>query len=315
MELPSLCRTLSFAWCIFWLTLIPGPSNATEITVKGRESKDTTPACLPSANDFKIPASMFLRSTGPGSSIRGLCEGATVDFDGDITPQSMQTLRRVLAVMGNRFPHTVVVLTLNSDGGDVWAALQLAKLIRSGSVHRGNLVTMVAEKEHCYSSCVFIFAAGWHRFSFDGAVLGIHRPYFTGQEMETKSYQSLQAAYDALYVKLKAFFASVNVSDRLLQDMWVVSSTKLRVLSEDEVAAYGLSGTDAVYAEQQNAALRAQCGDEAPAYKDDYDKNVLLECRNDDSRGNVKCLNERGHNHPYCRCWADANPTLELVCD
>jgi len=81
----------------------------------------------------------------PGDAIR--VAGATLCFNADIDRDSAA---RVEALMTGRGPSAMVI---TSDGGEVMAALQLARSIRS----RGLLLVV---KGHCISSCAnFLFPA------------------------------------------------------------------------------------------------------------------------------------------------------------
>jgi hypothetical protein len=301
--------------CIFAIVLTAKSPFAAEVTVFGKDlgstvSRERIQQCNVAAPEFKMNADTFVAGIAGASKALNYC-GLRVTLTGEIDAASMSSLRRVLDLAFSRFSSDILVVSLNSNGGDVWEALSFARFIRAHNLQ--NVVIDIPEGSHCYSSCVSILAGAFRRI-VDGEV-GIHRPYFSDKRVHEVGYKSLQQAYDALFVQLKAFVSSVNVSDRLVSEMWVVPSDKLRVLSQKESEEYGLASDDAIFAELENAKVRSVCGEGAPTYWNDYYKNVLYPCTNEQGRVNTACINERGRNHPYCHCFADANPKSGFVCD
>lgn len=300
MRTATVLKAIALVGC-FMATNTSLASSTATLTVRTNCGRD--------GHELEMPLSMFLAVTDARSDRFDHCGQFHIYLDGEITPSTLPPLRRLIE-FDKQHPHHILSIHLNSDGGDVATAMSIARLIRSGP---HDIWTFIREKDHCYSSCVLILAGGWQRF-VHGEV-GIHRPYFTTQRVQELGYQSLQQAYDGEYLQLKAFFASVNVSERVLEEMWNVPSDRLRVLSDKEVADYGLSGKDAILAEQENSELRAQCGENAPADWNDFKENVLEECIGDDNVLDTQCLNERGRKHPYCPCFVKRSPRYGLACD
>src|SRR6185369_12618268 len=79
------------------------------------------------------------------------------------------------------------VLHLNSPGGRVGEAIELAELVRA----RG-LATYSATS--CVSACTVVFAAGRERYLRAGARLGFHRGIFAGNENAEAMRKLLLAA-------------------------------------------------------------------------------------------------------------------------
>lgn len=67
------------------------------------------------------------------------------------------------------------IVDLNSDGGDVKAALAIGAWI---SIN--NLATSVAPHSTCASACALIWVAGHHRYTSDSASIGFHAAYTVG---------------------------------------------------------------------------------------------------------------------------------------
>jgi hypothetical protein len=256
----------------------------------------------------------FLSVAGDKSKHLGFCGPVVITFNGNIDAESMTTLRRLVLLTVDR-PNIFGWVMLNSNGGDLQESLSFARLLRERNLR--DVVVEVPQGSHCYSSCVFLVAGGFRRGIY--GEIGIHRPYFTEKAVHEEGYKSLQEAYDSVFAQLKTFFASVNISDRLLSDMWLVTSDRLRILTDAELEQYGLSSDDVVMTELENSRLRDVCGAAAPAARDDFYKNVLNRCLSANGVLDSTCLNTRGHNHPYCRCYVgtsteDHNHSA-LVCD
>lgn len=86
-----------------------------------------------------------------------------ISLDGEISARTIGNFHRALAAR----PHARVIL-LESPGGDVDAALQLAAEIRE----RG-LSTAIPKGYECYSACTYLFFAG--REHVVRGALGVHR--------------------------------------------------------------------------------------------------------------------------------------------
>jgi hypothetical protein len=152
-------------------------------------------------------------------------------------------------------------LRLNSAGGSVVASIMMAKAIRASALMHDRGMGWIGPGDKCYSACVIVLAASYRR-SVAGRV-GIHRPYFVGDEYTQMGYKDLKQAYDGLYEELSALFKQWNLSRPLVDDMFAVPSTGVRILTDEELSAYGLNKDDWVLTEEFNADTRAACGEEA----------------------------------------------------
>jgi hypothetical protein len=288
------------------LALFATPSRAAISVASYSAGRDFAERCDPLRLGFKGTATQFvaIEKSNP-AKFRG-CD-FEVSFDENISVVSMKVLYLVLSATR----YKTISLNLNSDGGDVVAALDFAAKIRRDKLY--NVWFFVGDHDHCYSSCVLVLASGFVRNVY--GEVGIHRPYFTEQGVNDMGYDSLKQAYDATLIKVKEFLNSVNINEKLATDMWFVPSNKVKILTAAELAEYGLSATDAVLKEQENADLRRTCGDVAPAAQEDFLAHVVPQCV--DPATNIldtKCINEKGRDHPFCKCFAEANPTEGIMC-
>jgi hypothetical protein len=104
----------------------------------------------------------------------------------------------------------------------------------------------VGKSSSCASACSFIFAGGVVRSVF--GKIGIHRPALAALPQHT-DMKSIKQFADASATELRAYVAEMNVSERLIGDMFVVPPEKIRWLSRKELDEYGLGAIDPVFAE------------------------------------------------------------------
>lgn len=179
------------------------------------------------------------------------CSTMTIRVSGDIRSGDAARLNRAIQLVTQEakrifgecfFPPTVL---LSSNGGDVHEALAMGAAIRDAG-----LATTVYAGRECLSSCVFLFAAGVERKLARGARVGIHRPYLQDVD-ERASIASIQAQRTAQAVRIRDYLERMNVSPSLLDAMLAVPPDQLRVLTEEEMREYRITGTDASFEEYQ----------------------------------------------------------------
>jgi ATP-dependent protease ClpP protease subunit len=136
-------------------------------------------------------------------------------------------------------------LYIDSPGGNVAAAMTLGQMLRKARVG----IYVGFEGEQCVSACVLTFAGAVER-SF-AEKIGIHRPYFDLPRSGRLGPDDVQASYAVLLQEIRSYLREMNVSDRLADDMLAIPPDKVRYLSDKELDAYGLSGTDPVEEETQ----------------------------------------------------------------
>ena len=145
----------------------------------------------------------------------------------------------------------VTQLVLDSGGGDAQAAIYVGRLVRESPVFSAAPVTTRISNAGgavCFSACVVVLAAGYHReleFDIEGdsslpSRIGIHGP---GQfDREAGRYDSSAGNRDIALVKrqLEAYFAEVGVAKQLVDDMFALPFDDIRLLTRDELVDYGL---------------------------------------------------------------------------
>lgn len=141
----------------------------------------------------------------------------------------------------------VVIIKLNSTGGSVSAALKIGRFLR-----KYGAMANVDENAICISSCVYVLAGATNR-AVDGTV-GIHRPYepnniATSAEDQSRKYKKLGA-------QIVAYLKEMNTPTRLYDDSLFISPDRVKVLSFDEMQAYGLNENDP-YADEASTVQQA----------------------------------------------------------
>jgi ATP-dependent protease ClpP protease subunit len=135
---------------------------------------------------------------------------------------------------------------LNSLGGSVPAAMGLGDAIR-----RHGFSTWVNGQDECSSACVLVLAAGVRR-SPSGRI-GIHRPHFDHALFGHLSQEQAHAKYDQMADGVRDYLARMGMDAGLYAAMLRVPSDEIRILSPQEIRAYGLEGEDPAWAEWTRA--------------------------------------------------------------
>jgi hypothetical protein len=181
----------------------------------------------------------------------------SIHVDGIIDASDLDKLKRIVdqsctKVKTNKNGVIEYSLSLNSEGGDVDSALAIGRYIRNinlpvKSVH---FKTEVWGRYHCYSSCVLILAAGSYRLT--AGKIGIHRPYFV--QLDSKySTEEIRRIRAAMNKNIKEYLVEMDVAESLLDAMLAVPAEQIKVLTDDQLAQYRLTGADANYEEKRTA--------------------------------------------------------------
>ncbi|MDG2376678.1 MAG: hypothetical protein P8M18_10060 [Woeseiaceae bacterium] len=145
----------------------------------------------------------------------------------------------------------VTSLVLDSRGGDADAAISMARLIRQSEIFSASLVIAKIAEDHqsvCLSACVVLFSAADDQeleFNINGdpdlpSRIGIHGP---GQFDRTRGayYASANNSEIArVSRRLKDYFRSIEIAERLVDDMFAIPFDQIHLLNREELIAYGL---------------------------------------------------------------------------
>jgi hypothetical protein len=186
-------------------------------------------------------------------------------------------------------PTEIFQLQLNSRGGSLEEAMEIGRWVRKNKIH-----TRMPSNSECFSSCVYIFAAGIDRvsFSFWSQKVGIHRPYLTQMPKE-----GVQVAMRKALADSRAYFAEMNVPEQLADSMFSVPPDKVEVLTDEKLSFYRLDGTDMAFEEEIQLHLAARFGMTRQEYMQnrklvDEDIKACRDRRGDEKFDSLKCIDD-----------------------
>ncbi|MCR4347850.1 MAG: hypothetical protein NUV55_11705 [Sulfuricaulis sp.] len=133
-------------------------------------------------------------------------------------------------------------VSLDSEGGDVYAAMTIGRMFRKARVH-----AQVGWSGKCMDSCVFLLAGAVKRSTFSGGPVGIHRPYSI--DTDAVSFEELQTRTTKLGADVSAYLREMNIPSSLYESMKLIPPENIKILSYSELKAFGLYDRDPVFAE------------------------------------------------------------------
>ena len=145
-----------------------------------------------------------------------------VDISGTITNLDAKTFENTILDIGSRRLFT----RLDSVGGDVFAAMQIGRLIRK---HDG--VTVISVPSRCYSGCALIFIAGVTRHNV--GELGLHRPY---QVTVLQDRQSNEKQLQRILTLIKQYVAEMGIAENFFDQMINTGHTETAIYKMDSYA-------------------------------------------------------------------------------
>ena len=160
----------------------------------------------------------------------------------------------------------ILNVDLNSKGGDLTEAMKIGYIVREYQSQ-----TLVSYKSECHSSCVFILAAGVNR-TVIGKV-GIHRPYFDSLNSNATTLE-IKKMRDENKKSMKEYFANMDVSESIIDEMMSIEPSKIKILNEDELIKFRLSVKDANYEEKRIAEDAKRYNLKSSVYRE---RNVISE--------------------------------------
>lgn len=149
-----------------------------------------------------------------------------VKISEDIAPGDYEALLK--GIMGNPGQHARKIVLLDSIGGSVPEAIRMGRLLRETGFD-----VIVPSTGLCQGSCVYLLAAG-HRRTVRGAV-GLHRPYYPGGDSALSQPSPGGARYNP-----RSYLREMNVQPSLLEAMQRIEPGRMRLLTQQELAQYGL---------------------------------------------------------------------------
>ena len=164
-----------------------------------------------------------------------------VSIDGTIEAADVAKVEAFLSA-----PKTPHVFFVNSDGGDLEAAIAIGRLLR-----KKEIAVDVLEGSRCASACVFILAAGVLRVTFGDVI--IHRPYLANDLPGASGYD---ANYKRTAQLIRGYLAEMNIPAALGDRMLAIPPDEGQTLTVEEQNLYMLNAEDPAH-EQKRAAEEA----------------------------------------------------------
>ena len=156
---------------------------------------------------------------------------ALVYLDGRIDVRAPERLTRALDGIDGR-----IAIWLNSPGGNLFAGMQLGRVIRKRGASTYIIDSRTLLPGECYSACSLAFLGGVYRFNDNGGRYGVHRTSLRGgpRTGDPDLDQELSSA-------IRAYMREMGVDARLL-DLWVKARPdQMYVLSEREARNLGVA--------------------------------------------------------------------------
>jgi ATP-dependent protease ClpP protease subunit len=145
-----------------------------------------------------------------------------IDISGTITNLDAKTFEDAIQDLGSRR----LYIRLDSVGGDVFAAMNIGRLIRK---HDG--VTIISVPSRCYSGCALIFIAGVMRHNL--GELGLHRPY---QVLVLQDRQTNEKQLARLLTLLRQYVAEMGAAEDFYDQMINTGHTETAIYRIDTYA-------------------------------------------------------------------------------
>jgi ATP-dependent protease ClpP protease subunit len=170
-------------------------------------------------------------------------------ISGEINSMDVNQVKNILQSKDATDAHTYYGISkamffLNSSGGDIYAAMEIGRLIR-----KARATCVIGERDKCYSACVFVLAGAVDRIV--GGEVGIHRPFST--YVGKRDYQASQNEYRRTETAVRTYLREMNLPDQLFEAMVRVPPEKIRTLSDAELETFGLSEIDPVEQDTRDA--------------------------------------------------------------
>lgn len=161
------------------------------------------------------------------------------------------------------------VLDIDSAGGQVEDAIRAGDAIADA-----HWTLWVREGAVCHSACVLILAAGDNRL-ISGQV-GIHRMIRMSSTARTRA--ELNKELRQVQRQLNDYLERNGAAQVIADLMMTVPSRDLRLLGEDELREYGLSGANAVQEDLERIALLRRCGEDFVRRKEGFAREFGQAC-------------------------------------
>src|SRR5262245_54626706 len=166
----------------------------------------------------------------PRSESGAFRDTTVVYLDGRIDAGAPSRLAQALEGIDGR-----IATWLNSPGGNLFAGMQLGRVIRKHGASTHIIDSRTLLPGECYSACSVAFLGGVYRFNDNGARYGVHRASLRGgpKSGDPDLDQDLSSA-------IRAYVREMGVDARLLELWLKARPDEMYVLSEREARGLGV---------------------------------------------------------------------------
>ncbi len=175
--------------------------------------------------------------------------GCTFTLRGPISSGTVATLQKQLSERPQGKP---VVIVVDSEGGDVEAAMSLGRAIRAAAP-----VGVIVFQSDCLSACVLAIAGATNRQLKAGRI-GIHRPYSSGPP--ATSFTTNAARFKDLEGRIRLYLNEMNLPTALLDEMLRYEPQTMHVMTQEELSRYRLEGSDYIWQDQVDSRQAQRYG-------------------------------------------------------
>ena len=130
---------------------------------------------------------------------------------------------------------------LNSEGGDVAAAMQIGRIMRNSEAK-----VTTQQNAICFSSCALVYIAGVFRENPSG-VIGLHRPYLAA----SLNREAIERAAPIMLQRIKDYVREMGVSNSFYEAMVNTEVSDIRFYHGNEIKKL-VPETDPAYDEIEN---------------------------------------------------------------
>lgn len=185
------------------------------------------------------------------------CEDIVCTFTlrGPISSTTVATLQKKLS---ERPVGKYVVLRVDSEGGDVEAAMSLGRAIRSAAP-----VGVIVFQSDCFSACVLAIAGATDRQLNVGRI-GIHRPYSSGAP--ATSFSTNTTRFKELEERIRSYLSEMNIPPSLLDEMLRYEPKTMHVMTPEELSRFRLEGADYIWQDHIDSRLAQRYGIDKSTY-------------------------------------------------
>ncbi len=155
---------------------------------------------------------------------------------GEIRPGDTERLKHYLARTFHAFLSSASYVNLDSPGGNVAEAMEMAALFRQLLVK-----VTVRPPAQCVSACFLLYVAAPYRTAngMPSHVIGIHRPYFSSDRTSHMSPTDAETAHSAAFLRMRKWLQDNLVPQDLIDKLLARPSTDIYWLTAQDVERLG----------------------------------------------------------------------------